>query len=761
MLNLYRATAFLSAALLFMAQPMFARQVLPLVGGAPAVWNTCQVFFQLALLVGYLYAHFSTQSLGTRRQAVLHLLLILPPLLCLPLTIGNSLAPNPESNPSPWLLSLMLGTVGPPFLALSATAPLVQRWFVIARKSAAQDPYSLYVMSNCGSLAALIAYPFLIEPNSTLRTQTVAWAAGYGVWICCLAGCAYFVWLGKETVVPIAEPIEPPVHVESSKKKGKRAAQHEAAVTAPIVPTRALRWHWLALAGVPVAWMLGATTWITTDIAPVPLLWIAPLAIYLITYIIAFSARGEIALHWSVRIFPWTMCALVASLTAMGIWPLILVHLAAFAVGAMVCHGQLARLRPTTAHLTEFYVWLSVGGALGGTFVALVAPLVFVVPWEYPLAVAAGFALCPTREERPNKLVDLICVLAVLALLALLRQYAVIAQKQILLTAALCGFPVLAGLHFWRKPLAFAAVLGVILAIDVYEPQGGADTIRTARSYFGVHRVAERLDAAGRTVHELQHGTTAHGIQFYGADQQCEPLMYYHRTGPLGEIMRAFAPHAGAVQHVAAIGLGSGAAACYTGPERDITFFEIDPVVQELAESPAYFTYLSHCAKGRYTIRLGDGRRMLSLEPEARYEIILLDAFSSDAIPVHLITREALDVYMSRLAPHGILAFHVSNNHLNLAPVLVDLAHKAGWAVRVREELVGRPEELNEPMIPIERLRELITFKASSTYVVIARNREDLRGLAQDARWMELRPSGRAVWTDDYSNVLSVLKHAE
>jgi hypothetical protein len=748
MLNLYRVTAFLSAALLFLAQPMFARQVLPLVGGAPAVWNTCQVFFQVALLAGYLYADASTRWLGVRRQSMLHLALVLAPLVCLPLWVGNPAAPNPESNPSPWLLLLMATTVGPPFLALSATAPLVQRWFAAARRNPATDPYSLYVMSNFGSLVALLAYPLVIEPASTLRTQAWIWSAGYVAWIVCLGLCGYFVWQrraeAQSTFQPVAEPVAPP---RSERKKRKRGAEETKAPTidiSPIAITRKLRFHWLALAAAPVAWMLGATTWITTDIAPIPLLWIVPLAIYLITYMLAFSERGPFFRLWAIRILPWTMCALVASLTAIGIWQLALVHIAAFAVGAMVCHGELARLRPGTDHLTEFYVWLSLGGALGGTFIAIVAPLIFVTPWEYALAVTAGCALVPRIVERRLPIVDLICVVGVAALLYSLRDSAVTAQKTWLLTAALFGFPVMVALYYFRRPWAFAIVVGAILALDVGETAGAWDTIRVARSYFGVHRVTTQLDEDNRLLHQLQHGTTAHGFQFMDDGLQCTPLVYYHRSGPLGEIMEAFAPRAGEKQHIAAVGLGAGAAACYTSPDRDITFFEIDPVVRELAEDPECFTYLSHCAKGRYTIKLGDGRRLLAEEPEGRFAVMLLDAFSSDAIPVHLLTREALALYMSRLTDDGILAFHISNNHLDLAPVLADLAHDAGWVVRVRRD--GATES------------ELRDFKVPSTYVVIARQREHLRALANDPRWQPQAPTGRPVWTDDYCNVLSVLK---
>lgn len=751
MLHLYRVTAFLSAALLFLAQPMFARQVLPLVGGAPAVWNTCQVFFQVALLAGYLYADASTRWLGVRRQSMLHLLLVLPPLVCLPLAIAGATPPDPEANPSPWLLALMATTVGPPFLALSATAPLVQRWFVTARRESSRDPYSLYVMSNFGSLVALLAYPLAIEPISTLRTQAWAWAAGYALWIICLGLCGYFVWRAPKESSGDAEPLAvpetlPPPADRKKRKQQPPSATQTALPRSPILVTWRRRLHWLALSGVPVAWMLGATTWVTTDIAPVPLLWIVPLAVYLITYIIAFSAHGSLVTDWAARILPWMMCALVASLTAIGIWQLALVHIAAFAVGAMVCHGQLARLRPGEEQLTEFYVWLSIGGALGGTFIALVAPLVFVVQLEYPLAVAAGYALRPPQHVRPRGLVDLVSVFGVLGLLFLLRQVAVTSYKLDLLLAALFGFPLLAWFNDRGRQYAFAAVLCGILIIDVWRPAHALSTLRIARSYFGVHRVSSELDEYEQVYRKLEHGTTTHGMQFvHPAERSCEPLVYYHRSGPLGEVMQAFTLAAGERQHIAAVGLGTGAVACYADAQRDVTFFEIDHVVRELAENPDYFTYLSNCAHGHYQIKIGDGRRLLAAEPEGRYQIMLLDAFASDAIPVHLLTREALALYMSRLTPDGILVFHISNNHLDLSPVLADLAHESGWSIRGRfDRGMSEEDERN--------------VKAPSTYVVIARNRDSLRSLADDPRWRPIKPSGRAVWTDEYSNVLSVLK---
>jgi spermidine synthase len=377
--------------------------------------------------------------------------------------------------------------------------------------------------------------------------------------------------------------------------------------------------------------------------------------------------------------------------------------------------------------------------------VALVAPLVFVVPLEYALAVGAGYALAPRLGGQPNRVVDLICLTAVFAMLLMLRLVTNVSYKPDLLFAVVLCVPSLLWFQYRQRNVAYAVVLALVLVVDIAQPLSLLVSLRVARSYFGVHRVGVQIEEDGSVIHKLEHGTTAHGMQFMDEARQCEPLVYYHKNGPLGEIMRAFAPREGETQHVAAVGLGAGAVACYTGPQRDVTFFEIDHVVREIAENPAYFTYLSRCAKGRYTIRMGDGRRLLEHEPAGRYQVMLLDAFSSDAIPVHLLTREALEIYMSRLTADGILAFHVSNNHLDLTPVVVDLAHAGGYVARVRDDMTI-PEE------------ELFQLHVNSTYVVVVRRTEHLRALADDPNWRPRKPSGRAIWTDEYSNVLSVLK---
>jgi len=749
MLILYALTLFLSAALLFVVQPMFARLVLPLLGGSPAVWNTTQVFFQAALLAGYAYAHFTTRWLAPRRQVIVHIGLLLVPLFLLPIAIPKDWTPPTASNPVLWLLALLAVSVGLPFFVVSTSGPLLQQWFTRTGHRAAADPYFLYAASNLGSLLALLSYPAVIEPTLKLADQSRGWAIGYGLLVVLIVSCGVFLWRAS------AVGANPPA---MSTPKAEEL----------LTPKRRLRW--LLLAFVPSSLMLSVTTYISTDIAAVPLLWVIPLALYLLTFVLVFASKPPLP-HWlMVRVLPFVLLPLVVLLAAHlteTTLLLIILHLVAFFAVAMVCHGEIARDRPTPRHLTQFYLWISLGGVLGGVFNALLAPIIFSGVWEYPLTlVLAGLLLPlplsaaaarrpearPSRQstrrpemgdrERRQRLLDwglpLVLLLLVAAVLLILKVQDLPLDPTLLLL--IFGAPALICLSFVRRPLRFGLGIGAIVLASVIYVGGGGRLLYTGRSFFGVYRV---IDFYAQDYHLFYHGATLHGLQSTEPTRQKEPLGYFYPTGPLGKVFAALAEKL-AGRKVAVIGLGAGSTACYAQPGQSWTFYEIDPTVERIARDPRYFTYLQNCAPDAQVI-LGDGRLALASAPPGEYDLMILDAYNSDALPVHLMTREALQLYLSRLAPEGVLAFNITNAHMNLEPVLAALAQDASLVSRTQDEVYIDPAEGERG-------------KINSKWLIIARTPADLGSLADDPQWLPSRTRpGMRVWTDDFSSVLSVL----
>ena len=724
---LFALTLLVSAALLFVIQPMIAKMVLPLLGGSPAVWNTCMVFFQAALLAGYAYAHSATAWLRPRSQAALHAALLFLPLFYLPFAIPEAWASSlPRgSNPSPWLLWLLLATVGLPFFLVSTTAPLLQRWFSTTDHPAAADPYFLYGASNLGSMFALLGYPLVVEPNLRLGRQTEIWAAGYVVLVVLILVCVVIVWRAPPAAPKASDE---PVDATPEERPGVR-----------------LWLRWIALAFVPSSLMLGVTTYLTTDITPIPLLWVIPLSLYLLTFILVFAKRPPIKHRWMVRALP----AIVAVLTVImclggrhaGLIP---VHLLAFFVVAMVCHGELVRLRPRARHLTAFYLAMSVGGVLGGVFNALVAPLVFNWVAEYPLALAfaclagsgAGFGIGKPRD----RVLDIAIPLALGALVAGLGATLPLdpgSKYRALGTGLLFGLAAFACYTLKDRSVRFALGIGAVLLASQLSDARFGRILRQERNFYGVVRVTQ--DAQGQ-FRRMIHGNTIHGQQSLDPSRRDEPLTYYHRTGPVGEILDLF--HARQIgPEVAAVGLGTGTLACYARPDERWTFFEIDPAVVAYARDPRLFTYLRDC-RAPWGVKIGDARIRLRDEPDQRYGLIILDAFSSDAIPTHLLTREALRLYRSKLAPNGLIAFHISNLFIDLPPVVGALAADAGLVARVCSDRGLTADQLKEG-------------KFSSVWAVLASRQEDLGALASDPRWETptLRRND-AVWTDDFTDIV-------
>lgn len=718
----FAATVFSSAFLLFLVQPMFGRMVLPLLGGSPAVWNVCMLFFQAALLGGYLYAHLTTRHLGVRRQAAVHLVAIAAAGVMLPLSVAGA-APPGDAAPTSWLLLLLASTVGLPFLVLAGTGPILQRWFAESGSPGAKDPYWLYAASNLGSLLALLAYPFLLEPRLRLAEQSTGWTLGYAALGLLTAGCALLVRrapAGGAAATEVAAPREAaPVRL------GERAA-------------------WVGLAFLPSSLLLGATTYLTTDLTPAPLLWVVPLALYLLSFILVFAQRPPLPHAWMLKAQPTLVAAVLYLLLASSLSrPAVAVpvHLAALFVTAMVCHGALARRRPAPVHLTEFYLWIAVGGVLGGVFNVLVAPTVFTSTWEYPLVLVLACLARPWPRRRhlldPRTILRAVGFAGALFLLTG-GAGAGLPTPVVLGVAAL--LMVLLSPALGRAPLWLALCLGTVYVLRVAQEPEARETLHAERSFFGHYRVfAQR---GPESYHVLTHGSTLHGAQSRAEGRERAPLTYYVPFGPLGDVFATtgIAPRE---RRIAVVGLGVGTAAAYATEGERWTFFEIDPGIERIARDPRLFTYLADSPAPTRVV-LGDAR--LSLAQEARegaptYDLIVLDAFTSDAVPVHLLTREALDVYLSRLAEGGRIAFHVSNRYLRLEPVLAALARESGLAVRVGAWSVRRGKP----------------YENSSTWVVLAREERDLGGLADDRRWREAKPDPAVrPWTDDHSSILDV-----
>ena len=765
-LLLYSVTMFTGATLLFVVQPMVGKMILPLLGGTPAVWSTCMVFFQAALLGGYAYAHASTAWLSVRGQMLLHLVLLALPRAVLPLAVNPALLRGGEANPILDVLLLLSLAVGLPFLVVSATAPLIQKWFTHTGHRAAHDPYFLYAASNLGSMLALLGYPTLIEPRLHLRgegwlTQTRLWSVGYLALAVLIALCMLTLW--RRAPAPA---------------DGEPEETERAEVPPEPPPGGAQYLRWIALAFVPSSLMIGATTYVTTDIAAVPLLWVMPLAIYLLSFILAFG-RWPALLHRLVVTATVPIVLVVFFLILSGfkqrIWITVLWHFLLLFMVALACHGELALTRPSSRHLTQFYLLISVGGVLGGLFNALVAPVVFPSLLEYPLVMALA-CLLVGGPRRPRAwapravLAGLVLALAI-GLVALILYSDLVTVRidsafftrlfkvpsgtvaewvtpiELKINKVLgYGVPLVALFFLRRRPLALAlGLVAVLLVGDFVDARNGNQILQT-RSFFGVLRVTRDNELSGYT--ELWHGTTLHGRESLDPKLRLEPIAYYHRGSPVALVM-AELERRSTVIHVAVIGLGTGTMAAFARPGDTITFYEIDPKVRDIATNRFYFGYVPEAISRGATVRIemGDARirmdQVRKERPGERYDLIVVDAFSSDAIPVHLLTREAFRLYFDMLNVRGLLVLHLSNRYLSLEPVVANLAEDANLGGRLlRHDLNPSAEGAT-----------------SSTWAVLARTPGAFGDLTQDPGWTaaKLETSPRVgVWTDDFHNLLRV-----
>jgi hypothetical protein len=727
LLATFCAAILVSAALLFAVQPMFTKMVLPRLGGAAAVWSVAMVFFQATLLAGYAYAHLLTRFMPGRRSILIHLAVLLIACLALPLHLAGGWDRPPARGEALWLLGLFAASIGLPFFALAANGPLMQAWFVRTGHPSARDPYFLFAASNVGSFLALISYPLLVEPFLPLGEQTWLWTVGFYLLILLIAACGVLL-LRSANLSP--------------------AATTARSVTAA-PPTRRDGLAFVGLAAVPSGLLLAVTLHISTDAAAVPLFWVVPLAIYLLTFVIAFQSRPVIP-HWLVvKAFPFVIVALAALMTISPfstIVSLVSVHLSAFFVIALLCHGELARRRPAPQFLTGFYMRISAGGVIGGIAVGLVAPQTFNWVAEYPLLIALS-VLCLPGLALPAKASGQYLLLAALAVTAapltvLFASHVRLDDNVItLLIGALLGLTV----YFWRAAPALAAIIAFVLVLGHYQYNDAVNNF-VVRNFFGVLAAAETTDGRFRI---LWHGGIGQGAQRI-RDRDGKPvtgrpemISEFQAGAGIAQTFDAVRARVGGPISYAVIGLGTGSLTCQARAEDSAIYYELDPDVIRIARDPKLFSFVSECRPDIPIVR-GDARLTIANAPDAGYDLIFVDAFIGAAIPIHLLTREAMALYLRKLKPNGIVALHVSNYHLELGTVAAGAAHANGAITRLYDGGDVKEDANEQKWVP--------------TVAAVARKDEDFGALAKSKYWPVLVPDpAQRVWTDDYSNVLGAL----
>lgn len=776
MVVIYSFTLFISAFLLFWVQLWVGKLLLPLLGGAPGVWNTCMVFFQAILLLGYGYAHLLSTRLTPRYQAIVHTFLILIPLTLLPLGLPLEINP-PNNNPLVWLLGILIVTVGLPSLAIATTAPLMQRWFAVVTKNS--DPYFLYSASNVGSLLSLVSYPLLIETNFSLSQQSILWAISYGVLAGLTGVCAIglgslpsekrqFLNLSMPSSAGIEEDTKPIESIDTKNVQTKGNVELNNPISIPtIIPTKSQQLRWIILAFLPASLLLGTTTYITTDIAAVPLFWAIPLIVYLITFILAFAKNPWFNHQKLLPLLPAFLTALVISFLLQIMRPiaiLVPLHLIGLFIVSYICHGELAKDRPEANYLTLFYFWISVGGLCGGIFNAIASPLLFTSILEYPLVLIISFLLLPKLIDKDlvdkNQPTFRFSVPISLGL--------ILATLGIGLTAR----------FVWLDWLGIALVISIwlgvyqafnlskirlVVGILIFSLMGQfslttiGKVLVSDRSFFGVYRVVSQQQGK---YYSLFHGTTLHGKQSRDPKNQLEPLTYFSRSGPIGQVFSYISSKTTKLSdqpsHIAVLGLGVGTLASYARSGQEWTFYEIDPAVVKIATNPEYFSFLTDNLQNpanpiKHQIILGDGRLQLAKSPDNYYDLLVMDAFSSDAIPTHLVTLEAIQLYLQKLKDNGIIAINISNRFINLEPVLTNLAQQLKLVSYSQIDRTITPEQKSQG-------------KTASQWMILAKTPESLGTLITDSRWHNShdvdgknKPQS-TVWTDDFSDIWQVLK---
>lgn len=733
LIPVFATTLFLSAFLIFSVQPMVSKMLLPLLGGSPSVWNTAMVFFQAMLLLGYGYAHLMARYFSLLAQAFIHLFLLTLMTCVLPIAIPEGTTPPEQTGQALWQIGVMAAYVGGPFFILAASAPLFQHWFSSTPHKDSQNPYFLYAVSNAGSMLSLLSYPILIEPFLGVNLQTHAWFAGYAGLIAMTAVCAY--------------------SIRSFKKPEPALSSMDFA---PATPFASKAW-WVGLSFVPSSLMLGVTTFITTDLVSAPFLWILPLAIYLATFIIAFARKPILGVYACREITPYILCLLILSFMISSFVVLkgamIGINLLAFFMCALLCHSELARLKPSAAQLTEYFLLVSLGGVLGGIFNALLAPILFKTPIEYPLVLSAiGFVVyfftqpesIITKEFNKNdgkKHISgaLIMDFLIIGLGILMFFYVLHAQNNFVqVVGSIATFSFL----FITIPNRLVFSVCAFAALTMFQPGLWSDDkklLEVDRNYYGVLRVYSK-----ENTNFFYHGTTIHGAQIQIPDQKFTPVTYYSKGGTASDIFAI--TNSLKTQKVAALGLGVGSIACYKNYGRTFDFYEIDPDVIRIAEDKRYFSYLSDCGSPYKTI-VGDARLKIQDVTDGYYDLFFIDTFSADNIPVHIMTKEAFVLYLQKLAPNGIISMNISNRYFNLRPVLNAIAKDLGLTIYFKIHVPEKDGSLASQLY------------TTSVFAVMSLNPLSVAPFAEDYGWQIWPSSEKQVkpWTDDYANILGAL----
>lgn len=715
----YALTLFLSAFLLFSVQPFFTKMMLPRLGGTPAVWSVAMVFFQAMLLLGYLYAHALIRWLSSRTSAIVHLAVMLSAVVFLPIAISSSWDAPPETGQAFWLLGLLLSSVGLPFFAISANGPLLQAWFSRSGHPQASDPYFLYGASNIGSFASLILYIVAFEPLFTLSNQSLLWTVGYGVLITAIATCALLV-------------------------RDQGDVRSNAAPT-KLASTGGRPIDWVVLGCIPSGLLVAVTAHMSTDVAAAPFLWVLPLALFLLTFVFAFRSRPLISLRAQgllVPILGAITLGLIIVPISLPVWAKLTPHLVFYFFAALYCHSLLYERRPSADRLTMFYLMMSLGGVLGGIFASLLAPLTFSWIAEYPILILAAILMAAYQAPRDEVIRSLAVGIGFALFLSLgiifIKTTSFAASTLIgILAAAVFS---MALLRFRYRPVSLALAVATVPVLFVFNFTN-TDLLRD-RSFFGVSRVSDR-----HGINVLIHGTTLHGAEQMLAKDGSPvtgkpvPLTYYHPKGAIAatlfEAQKIMPENSG---KLGVVGLGAGSMACYSQPGENWTFFEIDKSVADIARNPAYFRFLTECGP-TMSIVMGDARLTLEEEPTGAYDYLLIDAFSSDAIPTHLLTREAVELYRSKMKEDGVLVFHISNRYMELSTVVSALAREIGVPVRFGDY----PADAS------------LTYTSRALVALMTDNKDVLARLDADQRWSVVEPGSTTVWTDDYSNILTAI----
>ncbi len=669
--KIYTLTIFLSALLLFSVQPMIAKMILPELGGSPAVWQTVMMFFQLLLLAGYAYVHVTTTRITVKKQVIIHRIILICALIALPFTLNSGTLFDRNAYPVLWLFETLIYSISVPFFVLSTTAPILQKWFSLTNNHNAHNPYFLYSASNTGSLIALLSYPCMIEPLLSLNNQSLVWS---GLFVVFIALILY-------------------VSTGINKNTDLNLRNHQSDSVAP--PTWTQKSAWCLLSFVPSSLMLGLTTHITTDIAAIPLLWIIPFSLYLVSFMLVFSQKMR-GYAICKKYFPYVIIAMMivsilqtTLIKYISVWFILSFLCLGFLCIAVRYHGELVEKKPQTENLTYFYLYMSIGGALGGIFNAIIAPVIFLGAYEYYIILFLSLVICIKKFKTPKEYL------------------------------------------FFIAPSMFSILLGQqYLNIN-------NDNLFEGRNFFGISRVSYDNTLKART---YSHGTTNHGMQSTLEAYRLKPQTYYSGINHFINLL----PIDIKQKPMAITGLGAGTLTCFARENQSVDIYEIDPIVIHIANDAKLFTYMRDC-KGNKNVILGDARINLQKADDNRYGMMLMDAYSSDSLPVHLLTKEAMALYLSKLDDNGIIAFNISNRHLDLKPVLATFSHYFHLKGYVRLDITKRKMTQENLSTPNE-------------WVILTKNSKLFETIMPDDMWTPLVQSSNVLWTDDYSSIFSILK---